>query len=85
MYYGPIIIKKTGIKIDSIKDPNTLGIILNIPLAFVNSMGTLLSVFYLDSLGRRYILLKTIPGVTVSLILVSISMYCSLYLTDHWK
>lgn len=85
MYYGTIIIKKTGIKFDSIKDENTLSIVLNIPLAFVNSFGTLLSVFFLDSLGRRFIFLRTIPGVVVSLIMTSISMYMTVYLSEPWN
>lgn len=77
MYYGPIIIQKTGLKLESIKDPDTLGIVLNIPLAFMNSLGTLLSLFFIDSLGRRYILLRTIPGVFISLLGVAFSMHCS--------
>lgn len=85
MYYGTVIIKKTGIKFESIKDENTLSIVLNIPLAFVNAFAGLLNVFFLDSLGRRYIFLRTIPGVIASLILTSVSMYMTIYLSDPWN
>lgn len=85
MYYGTIIIQKIGIKIDSITDKNTLSILFNIPLAFVNSLGTLLSVFFLDDLGRRYILLRTLPGVIASLLLVSLSMYLTTYYEGYWN
>ena len=79
MYYGTVIIQKIGIKIESISDKNTMSILFNIPLAFINSFGTLLSIFYLDNLGRRFILLRTIPGVMISLLLVSFSMYLTTY------
>lgn len=85
MYYGTVIIQKIGIKIESISDPNTLSIVFNIPLAFVNSFGTLMSTFFLDNLGRRYILLRTVPGVILSLLLVSFSMYITTFCSDSWN
>jgi predicted MFS family arabinose efflux permease len=50
---------------------------LNLPLAFTNAFGTLLAVFFIDRLGRRYIMLRALPGVVFSCILVSVSFYLS--------
>lgn len=85
MFYGPTIVQKTGINIDQIQDKNTLALVLNIPLALVNSIGNLSSVCYVDRLGRRYIFLRTIPCVIVSLLIVSASMYMCIYLDEQWK
>jgi SP family galactose:H+ symporter-like MFS transporter len=48
---------------------------LNLPLAFVNAVGTGVSIFYIEKLGRRFILLKTLPFIFTACCLVSISMY----------
>lgn len=50
---------------------------MNLPLAFTNAFGTLLAVFFIDRLGRRYIMLRALPGVVFSCILVSVSFYLS--------
>ena len=54
---------------------------LNIPLAFVNALGSGISILFIDKLGRRYIILRTLPGVFVSCLLISLSMYLSKYQT----
>ena len=76
MYYGPDIILSTGISVDGIDD-KTLSKILNIPLAAVNAIGSCVAVFVIDNMGRRYTMLRGLPGIFVSLILVSISEYLS--------
>ena len=63
MYYGPEIIIDSGTTIDGIDDKEQLGIILNIPLAFTNALGSLIAIFLIDDLGRRFIILRTLPGV----------------------
>lgn len=84
MYYGPQILLETGIKVgDYDKKSPELGIILNIPLAFVNALGNVIAVFYIDKLGRRYIMIRTIPGVLIACIIVSFSFYLSLYGKSH--
>jgi hypothetical protein len=50
-----------------------------LPLAFINAMGTLFAIFFIDKLGRRYILLRTIPGVALSLITVAIGLGLNSY------
>ena len=77
MYYGPTIIEHTGIKINGIDDQDELAVILNIPLAFVGAIGALVAVLIIDGKGRRYIMLRTLPGCMVSLLLVALSMYFS--------
>ena len=37
----------------------------------MNALGTLIAVFYVDKLGRRYIMLRTLPGVGTSLLVIS--------------
>lgn len=82
MYYGPEIIIDSGTTIDGIDDREQLGIILNIPLAATNAIGTIVAAFIIDDMGRRYIILRTLPGVFVSLLLVSLSMYLAIYSDD---
>ena len=86
MYYGPSIILATGISIGSYTNDNPkTGIILNIPLALMNAIGSVVAAFYIDKMGRRYIMLRTLPGVLASLLLVSVSFYFSLYTTGGSK
>ena len=56
MYFGPTIILDSGIKFSGYKkgDP-IVGILLNIPFAFMNAVGTFVAIFYIDKLGRRWI------------------------------
>ena len=81
MYYGPDIIKSTGISVDGI-DEKTLSIMLNIPLAAVNAIGSTVAVFVIDNMGRRFIMLRLIPGILASLLLVSLSEYLSNFQGD---
>ena len=78
MYYGPTIIQKSGIAISGIND-DELAIILNIPLALMNAIGSTVAVFIIDGKGRRFSMLRTLPGCIFSLLLVSLSMYLSKY------
>jgi hypothetical protein len=52
---------------------------LNIPLAFMNAVGSIVTSVYIDKVGRRLIMLRLIPGIVLSLFLVSYSMYLSKY------
>lgn len=68
MYYGPTLLQKAGF---GNKGSTNEALIDAIPLAFVNALGTLIAVFYVDKLGRRYIMLRTLPGVGTSLLVIS--------------
>uniref|UniRef100_A0A7S3MZJ0 Major facilitator superfamily (MFS) profile domain-containing protein n=1 Tax=Strombidium inclinatum TaxID=197538 RepID=A0A7S3MZJ0_9SPIT len=78
MYYGPDIIKETGIKVDGV-DPDRLSIILNIPLALVNAIGSTVAVFVIDKMGRRFIMLRTLPFTLIACLLVALSMYLTAF------
>jgi MFS family permease len=84
MYYGPAIILSSGVEIGGLdpKEPTT-GIILNLPLAFMNALGTLITAKIIDRLGRRYIMLRFIPGIIISLLIVSYGMYWSTYNPEY--
>ena len=81
MYYGPKIILATGITIPSIKDDATLGIVMNLPLAFMNAAGSTVAVFVIDKMGRRFVMLRCLPGVCGSCLLVALAMYLCNYTT----
>lgn len=74
MYYGPDIIIDAGITIPQIDDPKKSALLLNIPLASVNAIGTLISMATIDRFGRRYIILRGLPFVIFSWIVVAIGM-----------
>lgn len=60
MYYGPDIMQKAGISLPGL-DSDESALALNIPLAFINSVGSFLAIFLIDRLGRRYIVLRLTP------------------------
>jgi MFS family permease len=82
MYYGPDIIIDSGITLDGVEDKEQMGIILNIPLAATNAIGSTVAIFVIDNLGRRYIMLRSLPLIFLTLCLISLSMYLSLYSDD---
>jgi hypothetical protein len=46
----------------------------SLPLAAINALGTLVAVFYIDKLGRRYIILRTVPFVGLSLLVIALGL-----------
>lgn len=81
MYYGPNIILSTGISFKGISQ-KSLSVLLNIPLALVNSVGSIFAIFIIDKMGRRYTMLRGLPGVFFFLILVAFSEYLSNFHKD---
>jgi len=67
MYYGPEIMQKAGFSSDSD------AIISSIPLAAMNLAGTIVAINFIDRKGRRWILLKTLPFVVLSLGLMTLA------------
>ena len=47
---------------------------MNIPLAFFNCLGTTLSVFFIDGLGRRYIILRSTPLIALCWLITAIGI-----------
>jgi len=83
MYYSPEIIIDSGTSIDEINDEDHLGILLNIPLTVTNFIGSIAAIFIIDKLGRKYIMLRAIPGITVTLILISVSFFFAIFGEDN--
>lgn len=71
MYYGPDILEKAGF--GNPENPNET-LIDSLPLAAINALGTLIAVFYTDKLGRRYIILRTVPFVGISLLVTALGL-----------
>ena len=73
MYYGPDIMKKAGIQLPGMTADES-SLLLNIPLACFNALGTIMSVFFIDKLGRRYLILRVLPLIALSWFITAIGM-----------
>ena len=73
MYYGPDIMLKAGITVPGLEEKDS-SLLLNIPLSAFNSIGTILSIFFIDRVGRRYIILRSLPLIALSWIITAIGM-----------
>lgn len=74
MYYGPDILITAGLTVPGM-DKDESALLLNIPLASVNAIGTLISVAYIDKLGRRFLMLRTLPFACVSWLITALGMF----------
>ena len=83
MYYGPEIIIQSGATIQGINDEERLGILMNIPLAATNAFGSLIAIFIIDNLGRRFMLLRATPFIMLSLIGIALSMQQIIFSYDE--
>lgn len=70
MYYGPTLLGKAGVGSNSEEDK----LLFAVPLAAINAFGTLITVFIIDRLGRRYILLRWMPFVAASVFSLCIGL-----------
>ena len=70
MYFGPDILKKAGF---GGTDKSSL-LVSSLPLALTNALGTVVAIFYIDKLGRRYILLRLIPFVAGALLILAVGL-----------
>ena len=71
MYYGPDIMLKAGF--GDVDNPNQT-LIDSLPLAFINAFGTFLAILFIDKLGRRYIILRSVPFISISLLILSLGL-----------
>jgi len=60
-------------------DTDESALLLNIPLAAVNAFGTLTSCMYIDRLGRRFLMLRTLPFAAVGWLVTALGMYLNQY------
>ena len=73
MYYGPDIMLKAGITLPGLEEKDS-SLLLNIPLSGFNFIGTFLSIFFIDRVGRRYIILRSLPFIALSWVITAIGM-----------
>lgn len=74
MYYGPDILISAGLTIPGMAAEES-ALLLNIPLATVNAIGTLGSIFIIDRFGRRFSMLRCLPFATVGWLVTAFGMY----------
>lgn len=70
MYFGPDILQKAGF---GSSEKSSL-LVQSLPLALTNALGTVVAIFYIDKLGRRYILLRLIPFIAATLLVLSLGL-----------
>ena len=80
MYYGPEIIKQSKLFSDS--DPNQFILLAAIPLAAINFIGTILAIFFIESIGRRMIMLRVLPFCISGMLMMSIGVFMT-YFTSY--
>ena len=71
MYYGPEILKDAGIGDD---DPEKV-LMRSIPLGAVLFVGTAVSLFFTDNLGRRFMMVRALPLLGIGMFVLAIGMY----------
>ena len=74
MYYGPAIMIAANITIGNYSDKIS-ALILNIPLSLTNAVGTIISILVIDRLGRRYVMLRTLPVIVFAFLVVAAGMF----------
>ena len=70
MYYGPEIMQAIGFD-----NNGRSAIVASLPVAFANMIGSVICIFASDSLGRRSVLLRSIPAMVFNLLALSVCFY----------
>lgn len=71
MYYGPEIMKVAGFGDDKHKAQT---LISALPLAFVNALGGIIALFFIDKMGRRWIMLRSLPFIALFMGIIGLGM-----------
>ena len=79
MYYGPEIMKTAGFGNDSDKAQS---LISSLPLAAINAIGSIIALFFIDRLGRRWIMLRTLPFIGFFMGCIGVGMYLRNHQSD---
>lgn len=74
MQFGPQVIINTGVTYKDLTKQE-LGLVLIIPSSLSLAIGSIIATCFIDKLGRRYIMLRTLPAACFFLVVMSISMY----------
>jgi len=72
MYYGPEIMKTAGFGDEQNKDE---ALISTLPLAAMNTLGSIIALAFIDRLGRRWIMLRTLPFVGLFMTTIGVGMF----------
>jgi len=72
LYYAPLIFKAFGFESDS------SSFLLTLVVGFTNFLMTIITVFKVDKIGRRALLLYGLAGMTLSLVVLSVSLHYDL-------
>ena len=71
MYYGPDIMRQAGFGSD---DDKTSILISSLPIFIVRVLSHIISIVLIDSLGRRRILMTTLPVLVLCMATVAVGM-----------
>lgn len=69
MYYSSVILKDAGF------DGDTMPVVLSFPLASMNALFTIIALFTVDRVGRRFMLILSVFGCFVTVCVVSVVGY----------
>ena len=78
MQYGPTLIEIAGFESKEV-DKETAAVVLSLPLSFVRMLGIIIALQVVDSKGRRATLMKTLPILIVTMLLMGGSVACYEY------
>ena len=74
MYYGPSIMIAANIKIGNFSGRRS-GLIMSIPFFVTNFVAVMISFLVVDKFGRRYSMLRALPVMAASMVVVAIGMF----------
>ena len=72
--YGPTLIENAGFATDDV-DQETAAVVLSLPLSVVRVLGTYIALQVVDTRGRRRILLRTIPILSLAMFIIAASIW----------
>lgn len=80
MYYGPEILKKSfDNNNDNNNDDNKTALLYNLPLAGTNALGTIVAIFFIDKMGRRFVMLRSLPFISFAMFMIGVGFYVHNY------
>ena len=65
--------EKAGIVIKGMSEDQS-ALLLGIPLTGIDCVGSFLAIFFIDKMGRRYLMLRTLPLIALSWFVVATGM-----------
>ena len=74
MYYGSDIMREAGVSLSDDLSKNESSLLLYIVLSVMNAVGSITSIFCIDRLGRRYLILRSMPLAAIAWIVTAVGM-----------